>query len=186
MITAKFSEIFMEIKSEDNVEIQIRPYVQDISCDVVYWEIDDVKYWRIVLPTELVGLCLYHFNRIGFFFVEGLTNKHRHLSCSDFLGRLCEIEHEIKAISNGSQSNTSAVQITNNDELVVVSIKPSEYDSYVQVNNALLAWIFQIGINTWVSVLDMIPEKLINTMSSSAFEKLVYETYVTLKNPQKK
>jgi len=29
----------------------------------------------------------------------------------------------------------------------------------------------------------MIPEKLINTMSSSKFEKLVYETYVTLKNP---
>lgn len=215
MITAKFSEIFMEIKSEDDVEIQIRPYVQkeikseddveiqlhpyvqqDISCNVICLNIDiydsNVEYWRIVLPTELVGLCLYHFKRLRFSQIYKLVDF-KPLPSHDFVIKLCDIDLSTKDEDDEQVTNnvtTYCLDVISNAKGVDISIKPKHYqylDSHVFVSDTLLDWCFKIGFDEWVCVLDDVIEnsKLSYDTNLGDYEESFYKTYFRKRKPQK-
>lgn len=168
----EFYEIFLVIKSSDDVEILIQPYLNDFSCDVAQWYTDNICYWRIVVHEDVVGLLLYNFKRIGFDNVAGLTNEFRHLTSPKFIMRLFELKSAM------GDRFESAIKVENEDELFV-SIKPIKYaagHSYIKVNDSLLDWIFQIGVDEWASIVNNFFNELDNT-DDSALEKSVYKVF---------
>lgn len=215
MITAKVSEIFMEIKSEDDVEIQIRPYVQqeikleddmkiqlhpyglqDMACDVICQNIDicgsNIEYWRIVLPTELVGLCLYHFKRLRFSQIYKRVDF-KQLPSHDFVMKLCDIDLSTKDEHDEQVTNnvtTYCLDVISNDKGVDISIKPKAfqyYSSYDIVSDTLLDWCFKIGFDTWARVLNDVMKDINARYDTNLgeHEELFYKTYVRLQKPCK-
>lgn len=219
MITAKFSEIFMEIKSEDDVEIQIRPYVQQeikseddleddmeiqlhpygpqyMACDVICQNIDicgsNIEYWRIVLPTELVGLCLYHFKRLQFSQIYKRVDF-KQLPSHDFVMKLCDIDLSTKDEHDEQVTNnvtTYCLDVISNDKGVDISIKPKVfqyYSSYDIVSDTLLDWCFKIGFDKWVRVLDDVMKDINARYDTNLgdYEDSFYKKYFYLQKPRK-
>lgn len=178
----RFFEVFFEIKSNDDVEIRIQPCVKSLGCDVAHWSCDNIDYWRVIVHDDLVGVLLYNFKRIGFKGVAGFTNEFRHLSSSKFILRLFELK---SPMGNESQLAMNYVRVNRIEDMdtFVVSIKPvacSDLDTYVRVNDSLLSWIFQIGVDEWFSIVNTHFNELDET-DVVAFEKFVYNTYLSKK-----